>query len=195
MRSVVSGARSTKLPKQTGHLIQWDGIIDVDVTRGVCRHGRVHGVLHVLHDSGATHLFKGPQAGCAVIEITGKNDADRRRTIHLGRGAEEGNHRRPEAVLPGTLGDTQTPGLDEQVMIGRGDVDGAGLQPLTIDGWTAGIFPARVRMAGTIPGESGATCSTMHTGTGKSAGMARTSSRSASIPPAEVPMTTRRLAF
>jgi hypothetical protein len=57
-------------------------------------------------------------------------------------------------------------------------------------GLTARSGPDRVKISGRRPGDSGAVCMTMHTGAGKSAGSAAVRVRSASIPPAEAPITT-----
>jgi hypothetical protein len=93
------------------------------------RHRREQRVSRVLDDGDAAELLDRPQARRPIIEVAGEDDADGTRAEHLRGGAEQRIDGRPEPVFLRSLGRAQVARLDDQMVIGRRDVDTSRLEP------------------------------------------------------------------
>jgi hypothetical protein len=94
----------------------------------------IEGGLRILYDGQSTSLLDSQQAGSAVVQVAGENDADNPGSIAERRGAEERIQGRPMAVLLGPTGETHMTVGHVQVAIGRGYVDPTRLDGLSIAG-------------------------------------------------------------
>ena len=72
------------------------------------------------------------EADGAVVEAAGEDDADDGGSAGFGGGAEEGIDGGAEAVFAGAAGEVDAGVLDEEVLVGRGDVDVAGVERLAV---------------------------------------------------------------
>jgi hypothetical protein len=97
------------------------------VALSASRHRRELGVGRILHDGDAAKLLNRPESSGAIVEVAGQDDADGARPEHLGRRAEQRIDGRPEPVLVWPSGDADPPRFDDEVTVGRGNVDAAGL--------------------------------------------------------------------
>jgi hypothetical protein len=84
----------------------------------------------------------------------------------------------------------QMAGAHQQVVVGRGDRDAAGLDRSPWRAWTTSRLQRRCRIAGSALVPFGGRCRTMRTAAGRSLGSPDTRALSASTPPADAPTTT-----
>ena len=98
-------------------------VIDRDMPARAFRHRRKQRVGRILDDGHAAELLDRGQAGGAVVEIAGQDDADRRRAVDLRRRSEQRIDRRPEAVFPRPRVARTRPGSTIRCMSGARDVD------------------------------------------------------------------------
>jgi len=98
----------------------------------VLRHERDESIGWILDYCCAPELLHRPESSGAVVEIARQDNADNPRAISLRGRAEEGVNGRADAVLLWSASDAYKVRFDEQVPVGRGDVDCTGSNTLAI---------------------------------------------------------------
>ena len=161
------------------------------VLHGTARHARKGSILGILCDRDAALALDGPQAIRAVVEIASQDDADHTSSMRPRRRPKQRVDRRPGSILAGAAGEAKRSIFHQHVEVRRCDVEKreSGMPSAALN---AGSSPARPRISWMMPGECGATWTTTQIGGAKSAGSVAASVRSASMPPDDVPITTRR---
>ena len=112
---------------------------------GVAGHVGGRGVGRVLDHGGPAALGDGAEPAGPVVERPGQDHADDARAVRDGGRAEQGVHGRARAVLAQAVGQADGAGRDQQVAVGRGHVDAAGLDGLAVARQTGRERPALVQ--------------------------------------------------
>ena len=92
------------------------------------RHRRIHRVGSALDERRSAAVLHGGQAGSAVVEDAGEDDADHAAAEPLGGRTEHRIDRRTVPVLPRAAVERQAIAVETHVLIGRRDVDAASLE-------------------------------------------------------------------
>ena len=107
-------------------------VIHSNVSETTGRHAGERGVLRVLDDGDPPVALDLDEAQRSIIEVAGEDDADDGGTEFLSGGAEEGIDRRARVILARPACQEDAAVLDEQMLIGRSDVDSSRLDELAI---------------------------------------------------------------
>src|SRR5579884_3074184 len=116
--------------EECAKLFELDNKIDLDVRDGIARHVGKQRVGGILHHRDAAAPLDLPKADGAVVQRAAEHDADGAVAV-CGNGSEQRIDGRTVAVLSGTARELDAVVLDQQVMIGRGDVNAAALERRT----------------------------------------------------------------
>lgn len=87
-----------------------------------------------MHDGRAAELLYSPESRRSVVQSARQDDANDARSVGLRRRTKERVNRRAKAILLRPFGDANNSRLDQQVMIGRRDVDAPRLDLLFVCG-------------------------------------------------------------
>jgi hypothetical protein len=115
------------------------------VLYGAPGHALIEGGFRILDHGQTTPLLDSQQAGGAVFQVAGENDADNARTIAESGRAEERVEGRPMTVLLGPARETHMTVGYVQVAVGRGYVDPTRLDGLSIARVVGGKWPRPVQ--------------------------------------------------
>jgi len=94
------------------------------------RHRCILGILRVLHHGDAVRLLDRQQARRTVVEVARQDDADSAGTVGLRCRPKQGVDRGPRPVLPRAARQEGVSVLNDEMQIGRREVDVPLLQPL-----------------------------------------------------------------
>lgn len=108
-------------------------MIDRDVPKGALRHGRMEGIVGILHDRDASTILDSPEPGRAIVELAAENDSDDTRSISIGRRSEQDIDRGAKAIFLRSMSDPNIPAFQQEVMVWPVDIEAAGLDGLSID--------------------------------------------------------------
>src|SRR5262249_27472361 len=89
-------------------------------------------VIRRLHHGDATRLADGEQSARAVVEHSRQQDADAARTVDSRRTAEQRVDRGPVAVLGGAVSQLDIAGLQQEMDVGRCDINHAWFRGLAV---------------------------------------------------------------
>ena len=98
----------------------------------VARHTGVERVRGILDDGHAPPRLDGQQPGGPVVQGTREDDADHTVRVLAGGAAEQWVDGGPVAVLARPAGEVHVAGAQQNMVIGRGDVDVAGPDRLAV---------------------------------------------------------------
>jgi hypothetical protein len=107
---------------------------------GICslqcrkRHLRKCRISRVLHDGNAAGLSQRPKPCGAVAEGAGQNDPNRAKTAAYRCGAQHRIDRRPDIVLARACAQHHSTAAEEQMAIGRRNIDATVLEYLAVAG-------------------------------------------------------------
>src|SRR5687767_15125954 len=164
-------------------------VIHRQVGQGAFRHSAVQGVFGVLDHGDPAARLDGPEAGAPVIQGSTQDDADHPGSVRPCGGPEEGIHRRPMAVLRGSVDHTDFFRLDQEMTIGGDDVYPSRLDRRVVVGRQCRKSALPGEKLGSTEDRSAGMWSTTNIAAGRSAGSWATGSWSASTPPADAPTT------
>ena len=165
-------------------------VIHQDVPERALGHAGIGCLLRLLHEGEPTARLDLDESGGTVIQRSGQDDAHDPGAEGARGAAEERVDRGAVSLLPRPVGEPDASPLQEEVVVGAGDVDAAGTIGSPSTAWATGILAARRRIAGKALTLWGGKWCTTNTAPGKSAGSAPTSRSRGSMPPAENPTTT-----
>src|SRR6478752_195820 len=95
-------------------------------------HSLVESGLERLDDGHTAALLDRQQTGRAVVQVAGQNHADDPWSIAVGSGAKERIDGWPVSVFLGTTGQPEVAVAQQEMTVGRSDVDSAGLDGLAV---------------------------------------------------------------
>jgi hypothetical protein len=125
------GGRETD--EQTGKLERVHDVVDGDLPDHVLRHVRNRGTRGILRDGDAAARLHRHHPGRAAVLVPGQHDADDARSVRLRCTAEERVDRRTVSVLLRAANDVHPSWPDEELHVGRSDVDLAALDLLLVE--------------------------------------------------------------
>ena len=123
-----------KSAEQSRQFVEPYAVVDGNVARGMSRQLRKQSVLLILDDGDSTKLFHCAKPLRPILEIACQDDAYGCRSIDLRGRAEQRIDRRTKAILSWPARHPQAARFDDQVPVGRRNVDGAGFQSLPVPG-------------------------------------------------------------
>lgn len=99
-------------------------VIDRDMIERTLRHGRKRGFLGILHDGQAAMAFDPGEAGDALIEGAGQDDANDPVAVNIGGGTEQGIDGGAEVIFFGAMPKSHgVVAFHDEVIIGGRDID------------------------------------------------------------------------
>src|SRR5215211_2247191 len=107
-------------------------MVDLNMLERVARHAGVQRVRRVLDNSNATARLDRQQSGGPVVQGARQDHPDHPGRVLTGGAAEQRVDGRPVAVLPRPAGKVHVAGPQQDMAIGRGDVDLPGLDWLAV---------------------------------------------------------------
>src|SRR5215207_3913745 len=120
--------------ERRGYAGHWQNVLRLDTLDRPARHAIDDGFLGILHDGHATPRLDCQQPHAPVVEGSREDDADHPRTVGPGGRAEQRVYRRPRVILTRSPGELDPVGADEQMAVGRGDIDASRFQHLAVLG-------------------------------------------------------------
>src|SRR6478752_5827520 len=99
------------------------------VPKRVRWHSWEQGVTRSLDNRNAPQLLQRSKSCRAVVEASGKNDADGARTVRLSGRSEQWIDGRAEPVLLRTAAQSHNAGFNQEVAVRRRNIDVAGVEP------------------------------------------------------------------
>src|SRR6185369_4127964 len=109
-------------------------VVDRYASEGAPRHVPAKSLRRVLHDRDPAARLDLEHPGGAVVLGAGENHAGDTLAIGASGRAEERIDRGPAAVLARPRGKTNDAGLEQEMMVGRSDVDLPGTDRFTVEG-------------------------------------------------------------
>ena len=107
-------------------------MIDLHMRERVARHPWVERIGGVLDDSGATARLDRQESGGPVVQGAREDQPDHPGRVLAGGAAEQRVDGRPVTVLARPAGEVHVPAPQQDMVIGRGDVDAPGLDRLAV---------------------------------------------------------------
>ena len=132
-----SAEQSCQLPERYA-------VVDRDVARGIGWHRWEARVVLILDDGDSTKLFQCTKPCRPISEIACQDDPDGCGSIDLGRRPEQRVDCWTKAILSWPPGHPEAARFDDQMPVGRRDIDGSGLEALPV-AWMNDWHPGHSR--------------------------------------------------
>jgi hypothetical protein len=130
-----------QMNQDTGNLRSGQGIVHRNVCDGALRHADDDGILGILHDGNAALALDRVEASGSVVERAAKHDAHHTRTVPPCRCAKERVNCWARTVLAWAAHHTYLSIIQEEMVIGDGDVDATAVDGLAVAGGNGGQAP------------------------------------------------------